>query len=183
MKASIRASWMVESGPAVMKNATSKASTTARASRLCARPGDKFERMKCCSSGTTAVVFTIGATLCSGWSARNEAYPLSRFSHHAARLVVSTILPPVAAGERGSHMSLLGHSETIWLRPAHRRFTPNCGLTKCNAATALSCHNPTFRGGLPQHGRCRLGRSMTIADSLCSKPARHDRIRPRCPDL
>jgi hypothetical protein len=123
MKASIRASWMVESGPAVMKNATSKASTTARASRLCARPGDKFERMKCCSSGTTAVVFTIGATLCSGWSARNEAYPLSRFSHHAARLVVSTILPPVAAGERGSHMSLLGHSETIWLRPAHRRFT------------------------------------------------------------
>src|SRR6266481_3096509 len=55
---------MVESGPAAMKNATSKAITTARASRFCARPGDKLERMKCCSSGSTAAVFTIGATLC-----------------------------------------------------------------------------------------------------------------------
>jgi len=42
----ICASWMVESGPAVMKKAASMASTTARASGLCTRPGDKLERMK-----------------------------------------------------------------------------------------------------------------------------------------
>src|ERR1700704_2047193 len=63
---------MVESGPAVMKKATSKTSTTPRASRLCARLGDKLERMKCCSSGTTVAVFSIGATR-SGWNARHEA--------------------------------------------------------------------------------------------------------------
>src|SRR3979411_2864324 len=54
---------MVESGPAVIKKATSKASTTAKASHFCARPGDKLERMKCCSSGTKVSVFTIGAPL------------------------------------------------------------------------------------------------------------------------
>src|SRR2546430_12938695 len=53
---------MVDSGPAVMTKATSKASTTARARRRCARLGDKVERMKCCSSGTAAAVFAIGAT-------------------------------------------------------------------------------------------------------------------------
>ena len=68
----IRASWTVESGPAVMKKATSKTSTTPRASRLCARPGDKLERMKCCSSGTTAAVFTIGATPRSSWNGDEE---------------------------------------------------------------------------------------------------------------
>jgi hypothetical protein len=36
---------MVDSGPAVMTKATSKASTTVRASRRCARLGDKVERM------------------------------------------------------------------------------------------------------------------------------------------
>src|SRR5712671_5511251 len=54
---------MVESGPAVIKKATSKASTTVKASHFCARPGDKLERMKCCSSGTKVSVFTIGAPL------------------------------------------------------------------------------------------------------------------------
>jgi hypothetical protein len=34
----------------------------------------------------------------------------------------------------------VGRPETIWLRPAHSRFTPNCGLTKCDAGRALSCH-------------------------------------------
>src|SRR5262249_34097261 len=44
-----------------MKNATSKASTTARARRRCAKLGDKCERTKCCSSGAAAVVlFAIG---------------------------------------------------------------------------------------------------------------------------
>src|SRR5712671_7540766 len=52
---------MVESGPAVMTKATSKASATASASRLCARLGGKFERTKCCSSGTAAAGFAIGA--------------------------------------------------------------------------------------------------------------------------
>src|SRR5260370_16594024 len=51
---------MVESGPAVMTKATSKASATASASRLCARLGGKFERTKCCSSSTAAAGFAIG---------------------------------------------------------------------------------------------------------------------------
>src|SRR5258705_3218248 len=78
------ASWMVESGPAVMKKATSKAITTARASRFCVRPGDKLERKKCCSSGSTAAVFTIRATLRSGWNARHEAHTASTLSSQAA---------------------------------------------------------------------------------------------------
>src|SRR4029077_12322158 len=45
---------MVDSGPSVITKAISKASTMARATLLCARPGDRVERMKCCSSGTTA---------------------------------------------------------------------------------------------------------------------------------
>src|SRR3984893_12096456 len=74
---------MVESGPtSVMKKTTSKASTTARASRRCARPGDKLERMKCCSSGTTAAVFTIGGTPRSGWGAG-----------HGARMAFHTLAP------------------------------------------------------------------------------------------
>src|ERR1700730_10580261 len=56
---------IVESGPAAMKNKTRKTSTTARASRRCTGPGDKLER-KCCSSGTIAAVFAIGATLRDG---------------------------------------------------------------------------------------------------------------------
>src|SRR6266699_1537862 len=59
---------MVESGPtSVMKKASSKASTTAIASRFWARVGDKLERMKFCSSGSATALFTIGATLRSGW--------------------------------------------------------------------------------------------------------------------
>src|SRR3981189_979535 len=56
-----------------MKRAASKRTPPARASRLCARLGDKLKRMKCCSSGTTVAVFTIGATPRSGWNARHEA--------------------------------------------------------------------------------------------------------------
>src|SRR5258706_3328248 len=54
---------MRESGPAVMKKATSKASMTARARCLCARVGGKLERTKCSSSRSTAAVLTIGASL------------------------------------------------------------------------------------------------------------------------
>src|SRR4029077_8519025 len=53
---------MLDSGPAVVAKAASNASTTARARRRCAKLGDKFERRKCCSSGTAAAVFAIGAT-------------------------------------------------------------------------------------------------------------------------
>src|ERR1700681_660537 len=75
---------MVESSPSVVKKAATRASRTARASRLCAGLGDKLERMKCCPSGTTAAVFTIGAPLRGGWDARKES--------HAA--------PPLAASAR-----------------------------------------------------------------------------------
>jgi len=70
----MRPSWIVESGPAVMTKAATKASTTARARRRWARLGDKVERKKCCSSGTAAAVFAIGATPRRGWSARNRSY-------------------------------------------------------------------------------------------------------------
>src|SRR3984893_8737959 len=66
-----------------MKKATSKTRTMARASRLCARPGDKLARMKCCSSGTTAALFTIAATLRSGWNARHEDHTASSASSQA----------------------------------------------------------------------------------------------------
>src|SRR5258708_14185306 len=75
---------MRESGQAMMKKATSKASTTAEANRLCARPGDKVERMKSCSFRTTTAVFTIAATLRSGWNARHEAHTASPLLSHAA---------------------------------------------------------------------------------------------------
>jgi Tetratricopeptide repeat len=77
-KASTRPGWMAPSGPAVMTKATSKASTTASASRRCARLGDKVERMKCCSSGTATAVIVIGAIPRRGWSARNQSYSASR---------------------------------------------------------------------------------------------------------
>src|SRR5207244_2701440 len=86
---------MVESGQAVMKKATSKASTTARASRLCPRLGDKLERMKFCSSGTVTAVFTIGATLRSGWNARHEDYTASPRSSLAARSTPFLPIGPV----------------------------------------------------------------------------------------
>src|ERR1700692_2240078 len=82
---SIRPGWRVESGPVVMKQEARKASTTARASRLCARPGDKFKRMKCCSSGTTAAIFTIGATFRSARNTRHRAGTVRHACPKAAR--------------------------------------------------------------------------------------------------
>src|SRR5207247_8607364 len=55
-----------------------------RASRLCARPGDKLERMNCSPSRTTVLVFTIGAPLRSGYNARHEAHTASPLSSQAA---------------------------------------------------------------------------------------------------
>jgi hypothetical protein len=40
-------------------------------------------------------------------------------------------------------MSELGHLRLFWLRPAHSRFTPNCGLIKHDAGT-----EQTIRRGL-----------------------------------
>ena len=64
---------------------TSKASTTARARRRCARLGDKWERMKCCSSGTAAAVFAIGATPAQG---------LERTEPILFRVAALHIIPP-----------------------------------------------------------------------------------------
>ena len=63
----------------MMKNVTSKTSTTPNASRLCARLGDRFERIKSCASG--AALFTIGANS----SQRLER--LARSSYSFATLV------------------------------------------------------------------------------------------------
>ena len=66
--------------PAAMKQTISKASTTARASRFCSRPGEKLERMNCFPSRTTVVVFTVEAPLRSGGNARQEAHTASPLS-------------------------------------------------------------------------------------------------------
>jgi hypothetical protein len=68
-----------------------QAITPARASRLCARLGDKAERMKRCSSGAAAAVFAIGAHLAGGLrlaaSCSDEPHRLSfAMGHHSPRL-------------------------------------------------------------------------------------------------
>src|SRR5712691_2350618 len=84
MKASMRPSWIVESGPAVMTKAATKASTTARARRRWVRLGDKVERMKCCSSGTAAAVFAIGATPAGAGAYGTNLIPRRGSSHETA---------------------------------------------------------------------------------------------------
>src|SRR6516165_4285892 len=75
---------MVDSGPAVVTKATSKASTTERARRRWARLGDKVERMKCCSSGTAAAVFAIGATPAGAGAHGTNLIPRRGSSHEKA---------------------------------------------------------------------------------------------------
>src|SRR5262245_9354901 len=62
-KAATGVVWTRPSGPAVTstKNVT-RPSTTARASRFCAAPGDTVDRISCAFSGTAAVAFSIRAT-------------------------------------------------------------------------------------------------------------------------
>src|SRR5256886_11967781 len=50
---------MLKRNPAVMKNATNKPSTTPRASRFCALPGERLEMTKSCSSGAGGAVVII----------------------------------------------------------------------------------------------------------------------------
>jgi hypothetical protein len=52
--------------------------------------------MNCCSSGTTAAVFTIGATLRSGWNACMKLVPL-RHSHH--RLPQFAAILPIGSAD------------------------------------------------------------------------------------
>src|SRR5215813_13067619 len=91
---------MVDSGPAVMAKATSKASTTARARRRCARLGDKCERTKCCSS-EAAGVFAIGAPPAGQGLERREPilFPVAALHMIPPRLAVAPILPLAAAGD------------------------------------------------------------------------------------
>src|SRR3954454_21022711 len=100
---------MVESGPSVIRKATSKASTTAIASRLWARLGGKLERMKFCSSGAATAVFTIGASLRSGCNARQEDYTASPLSSQAAAF--DAISPHCTADAQGSVEAVPGHWE------------------------------------------------------------------------
>src|SRR5207253_10221928 len=59
MKALIGGNWRVDRGPAMIRNATARNSTTPRASRFCARLGDKLEKMKSCSAGPATEVCVI----------------------------------------------------------------------------------------------------------------------------
>jgi hypothetical protein len=73
--AGIGASWIVESGPAVIKKMISKASTTPNATRFCARPGVKLDSMNdgLPSSRTTVVLFTIVFTIEASLRKRRRA--------------------------------------------------------------------------------------------------------------
>jgi hypothetical protein len=62
MKASMRASWTVDSGPTARTNAAIRASTTARASRRCAGLGGRLAMVKACPSGAVERVFTMVPT-------------------------------------------------------------------------------------------------------------------------
>ena len=78
------------------QDATSKTSTTPRASRFCARLGDKLERIKSCSSG--AAVFIIEGD--SSQQMEHAAQSLNRVAGRQARLPhASSILPVEAAGD------------------------------------------------------------------------------------
>src|SRR6266481_3900340 len=59
MKASMRGSGTVDSGPAATTNAAIRTSTTPRANRRCAGLGDRLETMKSCPSGAADRVFTM----------------------------------------------------------------------------------------------------------------------------
>src|SRR5260370_542333 len=93
---------MVESGPtSVIKKATSKASTTARASLLCAWLGDKLERMKCCSSGRTAAVFTIERLLAAAGTSGTKLIRLRHSRHELPQFAAISAHGP-ADDEQGS---------------------------------------------------------------------------------
>src|ERR1700716_2516305 len=83
---------MVESGPAVMIKAVTMASTTPRASRRCAKLGDKLDRMNCRPSGTTLVVISIGAPF--------RQRPQRAARSHDRPLPFAAILPIGPAGYR-----------------------------------------------------------------------------------
>src|SRR5262245_54394648 len=74
-----------------MKNATSKASTTARARRRCAKLGDRCERTKCCSSGAAAAVFAIGAPLGGIGGYELILFRVGNSPHETARLAVKLL--------------------------------------------------------------------------------------------
>src|SRR2546430_16979301 len=122
---------MVDSGPAVMTKATSKASTTARARRRCARLGDKVERMKCCSSGTAAAVFAIGATPPQGLE-RTEPNLIPR---------------------RGSSHEKAGSQSRPFCHLERRGATHHAGGLKLPPARpARSHHRPNERGASAKRG-------------------------------
>src|ERR1700676_377919 len=77
---------MVESGPAEMTKAATKASTTVRASRFCARVDEWLDRMKFCSSERPAGIVTIGASLRAGLNWRCEPHIAGPVSSQAVCL-------------------------------------------------------------------------------------------------
>src|SRR6185503_1833501 len=80
--ASMRFVLMPERSPALIRtNTTSRPSTTPRASRFCAGPGETAEGKNCCSSATTTRVVTIAGILRrAGTQAKGLALPMQRFA-------------------------------------------------------------------------------------------------------
>src|SRR6267142_2617298 len=78
MKASMRGSGTVDSGPAVTMNAAIRASTTTRASRRCAGLGGRLEMMKSCPAGGADRVFTMVPTNRGRRNARAEGTSCGR---------------------------------------------------------------------------------------------------------
>ena len=92
---------MLPSGPAAIRTKTiNNPSTTARASRFCAAPGDTVDRISCSSSETTAAVFSIRATP-GRLDDTPEAAPSMLLRFRLRRSLVTAMLrttPPLPAG-------------------------------------------------------------------------------------
>src|SRR5262245_2668708 len=85
---------MPESRCAVINTKTAnRPSTTVRASRFCAALGGNVERMKCCSSGTAASVFSIAATLRCADKAGRKRYGDCALRHQQECGTAQTYLP------------------------------------------------------------------------------------------
>jgi hypothetical protein len=93
VRAMVRASGTVDSGPAVTTNAAIRASTTARGSRRCAGVGGRLEMVKACSSRTVERVFTVVSTKRARRNARSEHTSCGR-RHEVVRLSRSAQFRP-----------------------------------------------------------------------------------------
>ncbi len=150
--------------PSRDEEGASKASTTARASRLCPRPGDKFDRKKCCSSGITVAVFTIGATLLE--RAARSSY---RFAA-PPRLAQFAVIPPVGpADEQASIANCEKAAHAI--APVNRFFGPSFRFSPARLVTHRDTSLSHWRmGSKSPFGCCRYRRRRSRPSALQRSP-------------